>query len=53
MSYAGFWVTRGQSGGLVSRHLDDLNAVLEFDVWTTLGNWFSPSKQAQRRASRL
>jgi hypothetical protein len=28
---------RGQSGSLVSRHLDDLDAVLEIDVWTDLG----------------
>ena len=31
MSYAGFWVTR-RSGGVVCRHLDDLDAVLEFDA---------------------
>jgi len=30
-SYAGFWVTR-RSGGVVCRHLDDLDAVLEFDA---------------------
>jgi hypothetical protein len=30
-SYVGFWVTR-RSGGVVCRHLDDLDAVLEFDA---------------------
>src|SRR5436189_5041713 len=30
-SYVGFWVTR-RSGGVVCRHLDDLDAVLEFDT---------------------
>src|SRR6266566_9623313 len=30
-SYAGFWVTR-RSGGVVCRHLDDLDAVLESDT---------------------
>ena len=31
MSYAGFWVTR-RSGGVVCRHLDDLDAVGESDT---------------------
>ncbi|GLR97861.1 hypothetical protein GCM10007858_55030 [Bradyrhizobium liaoningense] len=31
MSYAGFWVTR-RSGGVVFRHLDDLDAVFESDT---------------------
>ena len=35
-SYAGFWVTR-RSGGVVCRHLDDLDAVLEFDACDDLG----------------
>ncbi len=30
-SYAGFWVTR-RSGGVVCRHFDDLDAVLESDT---------------------
>ncbi|WP_211434801.1 hypothetical protein, partial [Bradyrhizobium diazoefficiens] len=30
-SYAGFWVTR-RSGGVVFRHLDDLDAVFESDT---------------------
>ncbi len=30
-SYAEFWVTR-RSGGVVCRHVDDLDAVLEFDT---------------------
>src|SRR5882724_5527187 len=30
-SYAGFWVTR-RSGGVVCRHLDDLDAVLKSDT---------------------
>ena len=30
-SYAGFWVTR-RSGGVVCRHLDDLDAVIESDT---------------------
>ncbi len=37
-SYAGDWVTRSIRCGVVSRHFDDLDAVLEFDAWTTLGN---------------
>ncbi|MEY9581028.1 hypothetical protein ABIE88_008604 [Bradyrhizobium diazoefficiens] len=31
LSYAGFWVTR-RSGGVVFRHLDDLDAVFESDT---------------------
>jgi hypothetical protein len=31
VSYAGFWVTR-RSGGVVCRHLDDLDAVVESDT---------------------
>jgi len=34
-SYAGFWVTR-RSGGVVCRHLDDLDAVLESDTCVDL-----------------
>ena len=30
-SYAGFWVT-GRSGGVVCRHVDDLDAVVESDT---------------------
>jgi hypothetical protein len=30
-SYAGIWVTR-RSGGVVCRHFDDLDAILEFDT---------------------
>ncbi|WLA85847.1 NAD-dependent epimerase/dehydratase family protein [Bradyrhizobium elkanii] len=30
-SYAGFWVTR-RSGGVVCRHLNDLDAVVESDT---------------------
>ncbi|MGC0394357.1 hypothetical protein ABIF91_006743 [Bradyrhizobium sp. USDA 241] len=35
MSYAGFWVTR-RSGGVVFRHLDDLDAVFESDTCADL-----------------
>ncbi|MHC2376216.1 hypothetical protein ACVIU7_001172 [Bradyrhizobium liaoningense] len=34
-SYAGFWVTR-RSGGVVFRHLDDLDAVFESDTCADL-----------------
>ncbi|WP_284281264.1 response regulator, partial [Bradyrhizobium liaoningense] len=35
LSYAGFWVTR-RSGGVVFRHLDDLDAVFESDTCADL-----------------
>ncbi|WP_284278994.1 hypothetical protein, partial [Bradyrhizobium liaoningense] len=35
VSYAGFWVTR-RSGGVVFRHLDDLDAVFESDTCADL-----------------
>ena len=31
----------------MGRHLDDLDAVLEFDASQTLGNWFSPFRRRQ------
>lgn len=31
-SYTGFWVTRRSGGGVVCRHIDDLDAVLESDT---------------------
>jgi hypothetical protein len=35
-TYAGFWVTR-RSGGVVCRHLDDLDAVVESGTCDELG----------------
>jgi len=38
-SYAGFWVMR-RSGGVVFRHVDDLDAVVESDTCDELGQHF-------------
>ena len=40
-SYAGFWVTR-RSGGVVCRHFDDLDAVLESDTSDDLRQLICP-----------
>src|SRR6266851_4888407 len=41
LRYAGFWVTR-RSGGVVCRHFDDLDAVLESDTSDDLRQLICP-----------
>jgi hypothetical protein len=42
-----------RSGGVVSRHFDDLDAVWNLTPRTTFGKWFSPFNRRQVLAAAL